>query len=103
MRLYNNAKIYKIGDCDWVYASDEQAALDVMYEMIGKEDTQELIEFTPVEELTDEEFNNGEIYWDDNGYIDKAIMDGNLISYQEALLRSMKDGSMSGHFMTTEY
>lgn len=103
MNLCNGVKIYRIGEGDWVYAPNEAEALEVMNDMIGKEDVAEMLIDDPIEELTQEQFDKGEIYWDDDGDIDKAVANNHRIPYKEALEKCLADGSTSGHFMTTEW
>lgn len=102
MEFYKGTKIWKIGKCDEVYAPDEESAKQVMVDMMGPEDTEELIadEFR---ELTEEEFNNKMIYWDDEGDISREVKNNNSISYQQALDNCLSDGSLSGHFSTSEW
>jgi len=99
----NGVKIYRVGECDWVFAEDEIQAKAVMVEMVGPEHVNEIIEDDPIEEMSQKDFDKGKVYWDADGDIDRAVENKNLISYKEGLAKEMEDGSKSGHFITTEW
>ena len=102
MKEVNGVKIYQVGDCDQVFAPNEKDAKEFMVGMIDEKTVNEMIEFNPIKELSQKEFDNGKMYWDDDGDMDRAFKRKNKISFKSALLKSMVDGSKSGHFSTTE-
>lgn len=99
MRLVNQTKVFRCGGCDWIYAPTESEAYDFFCNLIGKSDADEILSCDPIEEISDEDFNNGTMIWD----IDLPFNESNKISFQEALLRNTESGKLVGHFMTTEY
>lgn len=100
MEAVNGVKIYQIGDDDWVYASNKEEALEVMLQLVDLPTVKEMSDCY-FQEITDSAFNTGKMHYDVNGQLD--IIDSPILSFKEVLLDTMKDGSTSGHFMTTEY
>ena len=81
MEEINGVKIYQVGDCDQVFALNEKDAKEFMVGMIDEETVNEMIEFNPIKELSQKEFDNGKMYWDDDGDMDRAFKRKNQISF----------------------
>ena len=100
MDFYKGVKVWKIGECDWVYAPTEKEAIEVMNKMCGEDDVKEIIEFGGIHELTQKEFDEGKINMSETGTVD--CIDPELIPYRKCLDKDLKEGPVASHFATTE-
>lgn len=100
MELVKGIKIFKMGDTDWVYAPDEASARKVMVEMIGEEDVKEYVD-GEIKELTDQEFKDGWMYFDESGQLGRH--ESNKTPYIECLDYFLGGDPVSGHFCSSEF
>lgn len=101
MEAVNGVKIFQCGEDDTFYAETAKEAEKEFREMIGEEEADEILCDGPVEELTQKEFENGQLHFDKTGQYE--MDDAPVTPYREALEHLTKDGSKLGHFSTTHW